>query len=279
MRTSPAHAYATLVTGPDYIQGALALVHSLQHHNAEADILIMHTPAVDAGELSELSQAGALIVEVQPLELSEAFIARHAKKEIHANRPFTKGEKPSFHTPLDNFCKLRLWELDDYDRIVFIDADAIAVRNLDRLFGYPEFSAAPNVYESLADFHRLNSGVFVAEPNKATFARMMNALDAPDAFWPRTDQTFLEHFFADWHGLPVFFNTLQYVWFNMPELWRWSSVHVVHYQYEKPWMRDHGRADLLKPLIDLWWRYRNNEDIPDTDSLPDPVIVPDGEVG
>ena len=72
-------------------------------------------------------------------------------------------------SPLDNFCKLRLWQLTEHRRCVFIDADAIVLRNIDRLFSYPEFSAAPNVYESLADFHRLNSGVFVAEPSLATF--------------------------------------------------------------------------------------------------------------
>jgi alpha-N-acetylglucosamine transferase len=99
------------------------------------------------------------------------FNARHQRDRLHADAPFTKGNKPAFHTPLDNFAKLRLWELEQYDNVVFIDADAIVVRNIDRLFSYPEFSAAPNVYEGLADFHRLNSGVFTAKPSKKTFAR------------------------------------------------------------------------------------------------------------
>ncbi len=45
---------------------------------------------------------------------------------------------------------------------------------------------------------------------------MLERLDAPGAFWRRTDQTFLQDFFPDWHGLPVFYNMLQYVWFNLP---------------------------------------------------------------
>ena len=59
-------------------------------------------------------------------------------------------------------------------------------------FGYPEFSAAPNLYESLADFHRLNSGVFAAKPSCRTYESMLARLDQSDAFWKRTDQTFLE---------------------------------------------------------------------------------------
>ena len=42
---------------------------------------------------------------------------------------------PGFHTPLDNFVKLRLWQLP-YERVVFLDADTIVVRNIDRLFHY-----------------------------------------------------------------------------------------------------------------------------------------------
>jgi alpha-N-acetylglucosamine transferase len=210
-------------------------------------------------------------MEASLLPTMDAFNERHQRDRIHADAPFTKGRKPAFHTPLDNFCKLRLWQLTEYETVVFIDADALVVRNIDRLFDYPEFSAAPNVYETLADFHRLNSGVFVAKPSLVTFAAMLDRLDAPEAHWRRTDQTFLETFFPDWHGLPVFMNMLQYVWFNLPELWDWRSVHVIHYQYEKPWEKDHPRSEQLKPLIDLWQAYHSGQDIPDIDRLPNPT--------
>ena len=64
---------------------------------------------------------------------------------------------------------------------------------------------------------------------------MLARLDTPGAFWKRTDQTFLEAFFPDWQGLPVYDNLLQYVWLNLPELWDWNLARVVHFQYEKPW--------------------------------------------
>ena len=177
-----------------------------------------------------------------------------------------------FHTPLDNFVKMRLWQLTDYERVVFIDADALVLKNCDRLFDYPEFCAAPNVYESLEDFHRLNSGVFTAQPNMATFDRMMAVLDRPDAFWRRTDQTFLEAFFPDWHGLPVFYNMLQYVWLKLPGLWSWEQIHVLHYQYEKPWQAGHEKCDRLRPLIDLWQAFATGNGIPaDTTRLAGPA--------
>lgn len=264
-------AFVTLVTNADYAMGALALTHSLIRTGTAADIVVLHTSGVDAASLQPLADHGCRLIEVEHLPLSDAFNERHARGNLHASAPFTKGRKPDFHSPLDNFCKLRLWQLIDYEACVFIDADAIVMKNIDRLFDYPEFAAAPNVYESLADFHRLNSGVFVAKPSLATFGAMLKTLDMPDVFWRRTDQTFLETFFPDWHGLPVTMNMLQYVWFNLPELWDWKSVCVIHYQYEKPWEKDHPKAQVLRPLIDLWWAFHDGSAIPDIATLQGPA--------
>lgn len=267
-------AYVTLVTNADYALGARALARSIRLSGSKADIAVLHTGGVAAADLAPLNEFGCRLVQTELLDVSDAFNERHARRNVHSQVPFTKGRKPDFHSPLDNFCKLRLWQLTEYEACVFIDADALVLRNIDRLFDYPEFSAAPNVYESLADFHRLNSGVFVARPSLFTFTAMLAKLDTPNAFWPRTDQTFLQNFFPDWHGLPVTMNMLQYVWFNLPELWDWNSIGVLHYQYEKPWEADHPRAAQLKPLIDLWQAYLSGDAIPDIAALPGPLQRP-----
>lgn len=264
------YAYITLVTNADYAIGAAALVHSLRLTGSEADIVVLHAGGAADADLRPLERLGARLVAVDPLPTSDAFNLRHGRARLHAAAPFDKGEKPTFHTPLDNFAKLRVWQMTGYEKVVFIDADAVVLKNIDRLFAYPEFSAAPNVCQSLADFRRLNSGVFVARPLQATFSAMLDRLDRPDAFWRRTDQTFLQEFFPDWHGLPVFYNMLQYVWLNLPELWDWNSIAVLHYQYEKPWRPDHAKAAALKPLIDLWRALYSGEAPPDPAELPNP---------
>lgn len=265
------HAYATLVTNDDYALGALTLARSLKTAGCAAPLIVMATSDVDG--LDALETAGASVLPVAQPPFSDTFRKRHSRSAVHGAAPFEKGEKPLFHDPLDNFCKLRLWELENYRRIVFIDADAIVLKNIDRLFGYPQFSAAPNLYESLADFGRLNSGVFVAEPDRRTFQSMIAALDQPGQFWRRTDQTFLQHWFPDWHGLPYLDNVLQYVFFNLPELWIWPDIRVLHYQYEKPWQADHPKRDRLQPLIDLWWTIHDGGSPPA--DLPTPFRKPE----
>lgn len=265
-------AYVTLVTNPDYVTGAVALLRSLRLTGTPADLVVLYTPGLAEEELDALRQFNPRLGACARLATSADFNTRHERGRLHQAAPFAKGGKPVFHTPLDNFVKLRLWQLEDYDRVVFIDADALVLQNCDKLFGYPEFCAAPNVYESLGDFHRLNSGVFTARPSAATFADMLDRLDRPEVFWRRTDQTFLESYFPDWHGLPVTCNTLQYVWFNLPGLWHWPDIKILHFQYEKPWQTDHPKAEQLRPLIDLWQAFYSGIGVPDDiGGLPGPV--------
>lgn len=267
------NSYVTLVANAEYLIGARALARSLQTCNSRWPLTALVVENVeDDAQLADLAALGCRIERVAPLPLSDAFRARHNRSAQHTQAPFTKGEKPQFHDPLLNFVKLRVWEMEQFDRVVFLDADTLVVQNIDRLFSYPEFSAAPNLYETLADFHRLNSGVFVAQPSSRTFDAMLTALDQPGVFWRRTDQTFLENWFPNWHGLPYIDNTLQYVWFNLPQLWDWRQIRVIHYQYEKPWEREHVKRDLLAPLIDLWWQVFEHGRLPAT--LPAVPAVP-----
>ena len=268
------HAFATLVTNEEYGRGALALVRSLRWTGTDGARSWCSRPARRSISTSSSGKAAASSRCSQPL-VSDAFKKRHSREALHRAAPFNKGNKPAFHDPVDNFCKLELWKLTDYDKIVFLDADSLVVKPIDMLFGFPEFSGAPNVYETLADFHRLNSGVFVAEPSLATYESLVARLDQPGVFWRRTDQTFLETMFPDWHKLPYTFNTMQYVYFNLPELWVWKSIRVVHYQYEKPWAAENPKRHLLKPLIDLWWRMFEGAAPPD--DLP--VVKPEHRQG
>jgi alpha-N-acetylglucosamine transferase len=260
------YSYVTLVTGADYMPGVKALARSLQMCRSAWPLTVL--TVADLAGLDDLEALGCQVIQVDPLPLSADFRARHTRQAQHAQAPFTKGDKPAFHDPLHNFVKLRLWELEQYEKVVFLDADTLVIRTIDRLFAYPEFVAAPNLYESLADFQRMNSGVFVARPDRRTFDAMLQRLDQSDAFWRRTDQTFLETYFPDWHGLPYIYNTLQYVWFNLPQLWAWDHIHVIHYQYEKPWQADHPRRHRLQPLIDLWWQVYAHGQMPPTLAAP-----------
>jgi len=242
-------AYVTVLTGDAYLPGAIALARSLRAVGATRPLLVLATAAVRAEALEAL---GCRVRRIELPPLSESFQRRHATQAIHAASPFTRGTKPAFHDTLHNFAKLRLWELDEYRKVVYLDADTLVVQNIDDLFEYPAFSAAPNLYQTAGDLTRMNSGVFVAQPGRLVFADMLRVLERSERTYLRTDQTFLGEYFPRWHGLPYVYNTLQYVYFNLPELWQWHAIRVIHYQYEKPWDLANGKRDRLRDVIDLW---------------------------
>ena len=117
-------AYVTLVTNADFARGASALLRSLALTGTTADRVVLHTGGVPASALAPLAARGAQLVQVDLLPTTPEFNAAHQKDRIHGLNPFTKGTKPPFHTPLDNFAKLRLWQLP-HARVVFLDADTL----------------------------------------------------------------------------------------------------------------------------------------------------------
>jgi alpha-N-acetylglucosamine transferase len=70
----------------------------------------------------------------------------------------------------DTYTKLRTWDIP-FQKVVFIDADAVVIKNIDELFEYGEYSAAPECCD------RFNSGVFVARPSKRTYRDMMSKIN------------------------------------------------------------------------------------------------------
>ena len=139
------------------------------------------------------------------LPTSDAFNDAHSAAALHGAAPFTKGDKPAFHTPLDNFAKLRLWQLTDYERV------RLPRR---RHAGAEEHRPAVRLPRILRRAQPLRDARRLSPPE---FGRLRRRGPSEDDLrcaclpgWmrrtpsgQRTDQTFLESFFPDWHGLPV----------------------------------------------------------------------------
>eukprot|EP00898_Chlorokybus_atmophyticus_P002325 jgi/Chlat1/3093/Chrsp21S08798 len=116
-------AYVTLLTGEDYLPGVLALKRSLTQTRSLYPLLCMITPGVTAETRHQMEEAGVGVLEVQQ------FIP--VPKEDLARLNYKVA---SF---LDCWLKLRLWEMEKYETVVYIDADMITVQNTDDLFDIP----------------------------------------------------------------------------------------------------------------------------------------------
>ncbi|KAF2739797.1 nucleotide-diphospho-sugar transferase, partial [Polyplosphaeria fusca] len=83
--------------------------------------LVLVLPGVAGAQIELLEDEGARIIHIEPLELPDAF-----DKNFIENSRFR-----------DVLSKLRLWQLTDFDKIVYLDADSFLLQNLDDLFTDP----------------------------------------------------------------------------------------------------------------------------------------------
>ena len=111
------YAWVTLLTQPDYFIGVKALHRSLKRSETAWPLIVMVTDAIDIETREDLQALGCVIHPVEPL-MPNAELEQH-----YASAQF--GEVWS---------KLRAWELTGCERVVFLDADMLVLRNMDELF-------------------------------------------------------------------------------------------------------------------------------------------------
>lgn len=227
------HAVVTLLTSSDdYVFGAMALATSLRRVSREPmpfALVAMVTADVDESVRDKLRDVGFSVRVVAPISNPSDLNGRFA----------------------NTFTKLNAWRLVQFSRVVFIDADAIALRPIDALFRAQPLAAVADC----CDF--FNSGVLVLQPSEATFRDMLAKIALPQfASYDGGDQGFLNAYFgAQWTRLPYGWNAQLPDYVDLPSAWNLSAIAIVHYERYKPFrpLESYGGVEeRLGPLFALW---------------------------
>ncbi|RDX83628.1 UDP-glucuronate:xylan alpha-glucuronosyltransferase 2, partial [Mucuna pruriens] len=210
-------AYATVLHSSEaYVCGAITLAQSLIQTGTKRDLILLMDKSISVTKRVALSQAGWQI-----------------RMMSRIRNP--KAERGSYNEY--NYSKFRLWQLTDYEKVIFIDSDIIVLRKLDILFHFPQISATGN------DQSIFNSGIMVIEPSNCTFRVLMRHRDYIVSY-NGGDQGFLNEVFVWWHRLPRRVNFLKNFWANTTVEARVKNglfgaepakVYAIHYLGWKPW--------------------------------------------
>ncbi|KAJ8772053.1 hypothetical protein K2173_027230 [Erythroxylum novogranatense] len=200
-------AYATLLHSSEaYVCGAIALAQSILQSNSTHDLVLLHDSSLSPKSLKGLKKAGWKTRQIEPIR-----------------SPFAK--KGSYNEW--NYSKLRVWQLIEYEKVIFVDADLLVLKNIDKFFFYPQLSASPN--EKVL----FNSGFMVIEPSSCTFEDLMKKTSKL-ASYNDGDQGFLNEFFTWWHRLPKKVNFLKV--FSSGSRQIPDNLYTLHFLGLKPWM-------------------------------------------
>ncbi|CAH3162696.1 unnamed protein product [Porites evermanni] len=170
-------AFVSLVTNNGYANGALVLGYSLRRVNTTRKLVLLVTREVLEPTRERLARVWDHLEIVDLLDSEDTTnLALLTRPELGIT-----------------FTKIHCWNLTQYRKCVFLDADTLIIQNCDELFERDELSAVPDI--GWPDC--FNSGVFVFEPSRATYEAILEYAIQNGSF-DGGDQGLLNSFFSDW---------------------------------------------------------------------------------
>lgn len=227
------------------------VAHSLKRMNTIHKIVTLITNSVTQSMRHKLQSVCDEIVLIETM---------NSKDEIN----LSLLNRPELRVTLS---KLHCWNLTQYKKCVFLDADVLVLKNCDELFDYEEFSAAPDV--GWPDC--FNSGVFVFQPSVETF-KALKEFASKETSFDGADQGLLNSYFSDWaHGdikkhLPFIYNTCSTATYSyLPAFKQFrDKIKIMHFiGKNKPWTQFFDSKsckvypvkgiEYLTEYYQLWW--------------------------
>ncbi|KAI5245144.1 nucleotide-diphospho-sugar transferase [Aureobasidium subglaciale] len=242
MAGSTEDVYCTMVTSDSYLPGAAVLAHSLRDNGTKKKLaVIVTTDSLRSSTLTELKSLYDYVIPVQ--RISTPNIANL----------FLMGRGDL----RDTFTKIVLWRQTQFRKIVYLDADTVALRAPDELFDVEaSFAGAPDVGWPDA----FNTGVMVLKPNMGDFWALQTLAATGDSF-DGADQGLLNQYFEhkNWHRLSFVYNCTPSANYQYEPAYRYnkSRIAMVHFiGKNKPWNASRSRdaaPGAYNELLHRWW--------------------------
>ncbi|QSZ30533.1 hypothetical protein DSL72_000087 [Monilinia vaccinii-corymbosi] len=257
--------YATLLLTDTYLPGALVLAHSLRDAGTTKKIAVLvTTDTVTSESMAELQSNFDYVIPVD-----------RVVNRLPANLDLMG--RPDLHS---TFTKITLWKQTQFRRIVYMDADMVALRAPDELFALPDpFSAAPDI--GWPDI--FNTGLMVLNPNLGDYYAL-EAMAQRGVSFDGADQGLLNmHFKNTFNRLSFTYNVTPSAHYQyLPAFHHFqSSISAAHFiGTDKPWKVGRQASIGATPYHQMtgrWWavydkHYRQTSDNGNTNGGA-PLIV------
>lgn len=113
------NAWVTLITKDSYLPGVIALVKSVQKTSSIYPFVVMYTNNVSEDSKNVLKLMNCELYETTPL---------YPRDGVKTNLAFSQFSEV--------WTKLRAWNIYGYDKLTYLDADMLVIKNMDQIFDY-----------------------------------------------------------------------------------------------------------------------------------------------
>jgi len=190
------NSYISILSTDSYLVGTLVLWKSLQSTFPKYPFHLLITPNISNNTITILNKCNIPIIKIDPIK-----------------NPFLNDNKDRrFY----NYSKLNMWNLTQFNKIVYLDSDMIVMHNIDELFTKPNLSStnAGGWLPGKKDWVQLNSGLIVLEPSESIFNHMKSQIGLIEKEKGKGDQAFIHQYYSDWPEkkelhLPHIYNTFE----------------------------------------------------------------------
>ena len=207
------------------------------------------------------------IMEIQekplPVELKKKLIDSGWRVKT-VNRIPPRNEAGTFPRFRDQFTKLELWNMDEYEANIYFDSDTFVIQNIDEFL---------NMYKNFQAKHKIgvtrdiragvwqttfNMGVFIIRPNRTEFSNLIRLKNDENFKFETTmsEQGFLNEVYKNqWYEIGFENNANLAVYTQKPKYWskRENDIRIIHFTMEKPWKC--GKE--YKNVCQLWENFLN----------------------
>lgn len=271
------YAYVTALTTESYIPGCMALVRSLIEVKSQYRLIILLPEPNYKVLLDKLNEYGIFKVSgdyVKVVTKPDLSVPDYRTINAEVDMKYSFWEY--------SFFKLQAMSLFDYSKVILLDCDQMAVKNIDHLFLKPHMTATTCGRCIHPDWVSISSGLLVIEPTQNNYndliknvepavkKKYLNGMQAGD-------QDVFNEYCPNWHNNKDLYIPEKYniCWGMIEILCRKESISVndfymIHFPgKEKPWNKPGiyylwilfryiflGKTDRLLYKVKVYRKYR-----------------------
>ncbi len=227
-------AYITVLSTEEYLIGVLALNESLRKVNSKYNLVTLVNDNISIKSKEILRKNNIEIIEIKKFELPEWILNKNKQKRSNWNYTFDK---------------LHIFELTQYDKLVFLDSDMFVRNNIDELFERADMSATVDRHDTVLvkeSFQKLTSGLLVVEPREGILEEFKNIINNPyirENYNTIGDQDIIQLYAKNWEvnkelHIPITYNMffLHVDYFVNKKIYSLEEISVIHFICKnKPW--------------------------------------------
>lgn len=246
------NVFMTLISTNDYIYGCVSLMYSWKKTQSKYPFYCLVTPQITKRNRDILEFLGYSLIEI------EDYVPDSYWRLLQEDNDVIKGcSKDSLQSNgwQHAWNKFHMYNMTQFDKICYIDADVVVLQNIDDIFNYPGGTSAEEWWAWSDKRWWFLAGILIIEPNTAEYERILQFAEENPIIDGElsNDMKLLNKLYSDWGDhfelhLPeyyfvetTYFSVKEYDSYLFENLMKIRILHLSHYM--KPWQVNNAYFD------------------------------------